>query len=228
MISIKQIDHDFADLPVLSDISFDIRENEILSVMGPSGCGKSTLLRIIAGLIKPKSGSISGGCDKVSFVFQDDRLLPWKSTRQNISLVGEREDAEKIDALIRDVGLQGFEDYRPAQLSGGMKKRCGVARAFYYESKLLLLDEPFSGLDYSLRQEMLDMLLRVWEKRKQSIVFITHEADEAIRIADRILLLSGRPSRIVEELQLPDRELRDERFRREIRAKLRSLISLSK
>lgn len=208
MISLKNISHKFNDLQVLSDISFNIEENEIVSIMGPSGCGKSTLLKIIAGLIKAEWGEVIGICSGISFVFQDDRLLPWKTTWQNISLVKDTEEVEKIKSLIQDVGLQGFENYKPFQLSGGMRKRCGVARAFYYDGDLLLMDEPFSGLDYYKRREMLQMLLNVWNKRKQSVVFITHEVDEALEIADRIIFFSERPSKIIREIHLPNREKR--------------------
>ena len=192
MISLKNISHKFNGLQVLSDISFNIGENEIISIMGPSGCGKSTLLKIIAGLIKAEQGEVIGIYNGISYVFQDDRLLPWKTTWQNISLVKDVEEVEKIKSLIYDVGLQGFENYRPFQLSGGMRKRCGVARAFYYDSNLMLLDEPFSGLDYYKRQEMMKMLLKVWNKRKRSVVFITHEVDEALEIADRVIFFSER------------------------------------
>lgn len=208
MILVKNISHKFNDLQVLSDISFNIEENEIVSIMGPSGCGKSTLLKIIAGLIKAERGEVIGICSGISFVFQDDRLLPWKTTWQNISLVKDTEEVEKIKSLIQDVGLQGFENYMPFQLSGGMRKRCGVARAFYYDGDLLLMDEPFSGLDYYKRREMLQMLLNVWNKRKQSVVFITHEVDEALEIADRIIFFSERPSKIIREIHLPNREKR--------------------
>lgn len=208
MISLKNISHKFNDLQVLSDISFNIEENEIVSIMGPSGCGKSTLLKIIAGLIKAERGEVIGICSGISFVFQDDRLLPWKTTWQNISLVKDTEEVEKIKSLIQDVGLQGFENYKSFQLSGGMRKRCGVARAFYYDGDLLLMDEPFSGLDYYKRREMLQMLLNVWNKRKQSVVFITHEVDEALEIADRIIFFSERPSKIIREIHLPNREKR--------------------
>lgn len=205
MISVRNINHHFQNLAVLSDISFEIEKEEILCIMGPSGCGKSTLLRILSGLITASDGKVEGVDGEISFVFQDDRLLPWMNTWQNISVVREKENKEKISSLIRDVGLQGFEKYRPSKLSGGMRKRCGIARAFYYEGKLLLMDEPFSGLDFYMRQEMLEMLLRVWDKRRQSVVFITHEVDEALKIADRILFLSNRPSKIIREYQLPSR-----------------------
>lgn len=215
MLSLKNITQEFNNLTVLSDISFNVSENEIVAIMGPSGCGKSTLLKIISGIIKPTYGSIIGLNDEIAFVFQDDRLLPWKTTWENISLVKDEKDFEKIASLVEDVGLKGFEKYKPEQLSGGMKKRCGIARAFYYESKLLLMDEPFSGLDYYMRQDMIRMLLSVWEKRKQSILFVTHEIDEALQVADKIIILSQRPAKILSELTLPpvsERNLQSEKI----------------
>ena len=209
MLIVKDISQNFGELSVLKNISFQVEDNEILAVLGPSGCGKSTLLNIIAGLQKPKTGFVEGADDAISFVFQDDRLLPWRTVWQNISLVNEQENKEEIKNLINYVGLKDFEQYKPSQLSGGMKKRCGIARAFYYKSELLLMDEPFQGLDYSLRQEMLNMLLRVWNAHKQAVLFITHEIDEALIVANRILVLSGRPSNITKQFILPPYEDRN-------------------
>lgn len=224
MVNIDKISLKFGTLPVLEQLSFEIKKEEIVALIGPSGCGKSTLLNVIAGLIPSDSGEVRKAGDAVSFIFQDDRLLPWCSIWKNISLVENKEDRQKIQKLIDDVGLTGFEHYRPAQLSGGMKKRCGIARAFYHQSTLLLMDEPFQGLDYCLRQEMLKLLLSVWESRKQSILFVTHEIEEALSVADRILVLSGRPAEIVQEITLPPRAERTDthpeliRARREIMA----------
>lgn len=226
MLNIKHIRCGFGELTVLQDISFQVRDDEIVALIGPSGCGKSTILNVIAGLQKAEDGQVSGNERATAFVFQDDRLLPWHSVWNNISLVRDTEDKGAIAALIRDVGLEGFEQYRPGQLSGGMKKRCGVARAFYYDSNLLLMDEPFQGLDYPLRQEMLRMLLRVWGSRRQGVLFVTHEIDEALTVAGRILVLSGRPSRVIREIQLPPygtRE-RDSGDLQHIRQEILSLI----
>jgi NitT/TauT family transport system ATP-binding protein len=209
MLCVKNISHSFGALSVLKNISFHVADDEIVSVIGPSGCGKSTLLNIIAKLQKPCTGFIEGANNATAFVFQDDRLLPWRTVWQNISLVNDKDDDERIKGLISDVGLEGFEHYKPKQLSGGMKKRCGIARAFYYKSDLLLMDEPFQGLDYSLRQEMLRMLLRVWNRHKQGILFITHDIEEAMTVSNRIIVLSNRPSRIIKEIVLPSYEERN-------------------
>lgn len=208
MLSVENVYQNFGELSVLDNISFKVADDEILAVIGPSGCGKSTLLNIISGLEEPESGIVSGVKDSIAFAFQDDRLLPWRTVWENISLVNDEEDKKAIETLIYHVGLEGFEGYKPANLSGGMKKRCSIARAFYYKSGMLLMDEPFQGLDYFLRQEMLEMLLRVWNSHKKPVLFITHEIDEALMIANRIIILSNRPASIIKEIKLPSYEER--------------------
>ncbi|WP_018306991.1 ABC transporter ATP-binding protein [Desulfitobacterium hafniense] len=209
MLQLHEISKSFGTLPVLNKVSFTVEDGEIVALIGPSGCGKSTLLNIIAGIQKPDEGALSGGSDAMAYVFQDDRLLPWRTVWDNIRLVRDKENRPVIQELIDTVGLRGFETYYPAQLSGGMKKRCGIARSFYYESHLLLMDEPFQGLDYCLRREMLHLLLKVWQKHKQGVLFITHEIDDALTIASRIIVLSPRPGEISKEFRLPGQEGRD-------------------
>ena len=227
MLIVENISHNFGVLPVLENISFEVADNEIVAVIGPSGCGKSTLLNIIAGLEKTHSGTISGVENGKAFVFQDDRLLPWRTVWQNISIVNDMENTVEIENLISDVGLEGFGDYKPEQRSGGMKKRCSIARAFYYKSEILLMDEPFQGLDYFSRQEMLKILLRVWNQHKQTVLFITHEIDEALMVANRIIILSSRPANIIKEIQLPSYEERNSRgcSMNKIRKEILSIIS---
>ncbi len=203
MLTVRDISKNFGSLRVLKHVSFDVRSDEIVAIIGPSGCGKTTLLNIISGLCAADQGFVAGADETIACVFQDDRLMPWRSVWDNISLVKDEEAADVIQALINDVGLTGFEKYYPEQLSGGMKKRCGIARAFYYHGELLLMDEPFQGLDYCLRREMLKMLLKVWKAHKQSVLFVTHEIDEALTIASRIIILSDRPGRITDEFVLP-------------------------
>lgn len=209
MLQINSVTKTFKDLLVIDKVSFQVQDGEIVSLIGPSGCGKSTLLNIVSQLEAPDSGSIGEGAGSIACIFQDDRLLPWRTVWENISLVREAQDAACIKRLIGEVGLSGFDRYYPRQLSGGMQKRCGIARAFYYQSKLLLMDEPFQGLDYCLRQEMLSMLLAVWRLHRQSILFVTHEIDDALRVSSRILVLSKRPGRIVREIVLPGPEGRN-------------------
>ena len=209
MLRIEKLNKSFGDLPVVRDFSLEIRDNEILALIGPSGCGKSTLLHMISGLRTPDSGTMDGSVKRLSYMFQSARLLPWRTVRDNIRLVREDADPEEIQRLIDAVGLHGFEDYYPGQLSGGMAKRCALARAFHYGSDLLLMDEPFQGLDYGLRMEMLDMLLSVWNEQKESVLFVTHEIDEALTVATRIAVLSGRPATVKEIITLPGKEGRD-------------------
>lgn len=227
MLQVRNISKNFGELKVLKNISLKVADNEIVAVLGPSGCGKSTLLNIIAGIEKSDVGFVAGADNAIAFVFQDDRLLPWKTVWDNVSIVNDEEDKDEIKDLIKDVGLEGFEKFKPGQLSGGMKKRCGIARAFYYKSEMLLMDEPFQGLDYCLRQEMLKMLINVWNSHKQGVLFITHEIDEALAVASRIVVLSGRPSKVIEEFTLPkleDRNLADKELV-SIRQKIISIIT---
>lgn len=204
MLIVKEVEKSFDDLLVLNNINFEVKDGEIVALIGPSGCGKSTLLNVISGLVQPDKGLVAGADNSFACVFQDDRLLPWCNVWENISLVNDKEDSYRIQELVEAVGLSGFERYYPSQLSGGMKKRCGIARAFYHSSEMLLMDEPFQGLDYCLRREMLDMLLKVWKLHKQSVLFITHEIEEALTVASKILVLSNRPSEIVKEFVLPN------------------------
>ena len=209
MLKIEHLCKSFGSLPVLDDLSLEVRDREILALIGPSGCGKSTLLHMISGLRQPDSGRLEGTGGRLSYMFQNARLLPWYSVWDNIRLVREQEDRDELKALIHAVGLNGFENYRPSQLSGGMAKRCALARAFYYGSDLLLMDEPFQGLDYGLRMEMLSMLLSIWGSQRQSVLFVTHEIDEALTVATRIAVLSPRPTRVREIITLPGSEGRD-------------------
>jgi len=228
VLRVRNVTKSFRSLPVLQDVSFEVKEDEIVAVIGPSGCGKSTLLNAISGLVSPDRGIVEADRECIAYVFQDNRLLPWETVYDNVRLVRNVENREEILGLIEAVGLKGFEGFYPSQLSGGMLKRCGIARAFYYPSRLLLMDEPFQGLDYCLRQEMLSTLLRVWETRRQGVLFITHEIDEALTVASRILVFSRRPARVIEEISLSGREGRhvDTEELSEMRARIISLITV--
>ena len=209
MLKISNLNKAFGELPVLSDLNLEIRPQEILALIGPSGCGKTTLLNIISGLDMPDSGTVECADRHISYMFQSARLLPWRTVYENIRLVREEAGKNEIMALIEAVGLKGFENYYPGQLSGGMAKRCALARAFHYGGRLLLMDEPFQGLDYGLRMEMLSMLLSIWCSGRQSVLFVTHEIDEALTVASRIAVLSYRPTTIKEVIELPGKEGRD-------------------
>lgn len=209
MLKLSNLNKSFGDLSVLHDLNLEIKPQEIVALIGPSGCGKTTLLNIISGLDAPDSGSVECADNHIGYMFQSARLLPWRTVYENIRLVRENVEKDEILSLIDAVGLKGFEDYYPGQLSGGMAKRCALARAFHYGGRLLLMDEPFQGLDYGLRMEMLSMLLDIWHSNRQSVLFVTHEIDEALTVASRIAVLSSRPATVREVIPLPGREGRD-------------------
>ena len=179
----------FEDLPVLSNLSLTLSRGEIVALIGPSGCGKTTLLNIISGLTAPDAGTVEGADGRLSYMFQSARLLPWRTVEENIRLVREDAPAEEVRSLITAVGLEGFERYYPGQLSGGMARRCALARAFHFGGEILLMDEPFQGLDYGIRMEMLSMLLSIWQRERPGVLFVTHEIDEALTVATRIAVL---------------------------------------
>ena len=186
----------FEDLPVLSNLSLTLSRGEIVALIGPSGCGKTTLLNIISGLTAPDAGTVEGADGRLSYMFQSARLLPWRT-------VGE------VRSLITAVGLEGFERYYPGQLSGGMARRCALARAFHFGGEIFLMDEPFQGLDYGIRMEMLSMLLSIWQRERPGVLFVTHEIDEALTVATRIAVLAPRPTAICQWFDLPGPEGRD-------------------
>lgn len=203
MLDIENLKKEYNGLPVIQDLSLHVGDHEIVAIVGPSGCGKSTLLNLIAGIVKGYEGKIANHASKTGYVFQEDRILPWLTVYDNIRIVGDGENRERIKNLIAQMKLTGFEHYYPGQLSGGMRQRCGIARAFYFGSELLLMDEPFKSLDYHLRMELLAALVELWEREQTSVIFVTHDIEEALMIADRILVLKSRPARIVREVRLP-------------------------
>ena len=192
---------------ILRNIDLVTGRGEFVAVLGASGCGKSTLLRLVAGLDAPTSGSIRIGdqqvtdCDpRCAVVFQEPRLLPWKTVEQNVAL-GARgvRDAERPASMLARVGLAGSEHAWPHQLSGGMAQRVALARAFVRKPSVLLLDEPFAALDAFTRLQMGDLLRETCKDRSRTVLLVTHDVDEALRLADRVVLLGGRPAGIVAE-----------------------------
>jgi len=197
--------------PVLAGIDLAVRRGETLVLLGPSGCGKTSLLRVVAGLVAPDRGSvrIDGRPPEPgrasAMVFQSYRLLPWKTVRENVAFalpqLGRAARAERVAQVLGRVGLAGFADSWPRELSGGMQQRVALARALAVEPRLLLMDEPFAALDAQSRELMQGELLRLADAPgRPTVLFVTHSVDEALVLADRILLLSPRPARIVEEL----------------------------
>jgi NitT/TauT family transport system ATP-binding protein len=198
------------DLPALGPLTLDIADGEFVAVLGPSGCGKSTLLKILSGLLPPSAGeALLGGSvvDKprkdVGIVFQQPTLLPWKTVRENVLMpvrvlgIYSVEAAARCDALLQMVGLTQFAQHYPHELSGGMQQRVAIARGLVHEPKLLLMDEPFAALDALTRDQMTLELQTIWERTRKSVIFITHSIPEAAFLADRIIVLSNRPGRIV-------------------------------
>ena len=228
MLSIKELKKEYDGLSVLDGINLEVGKKEIVALLGPSGCGKSTLLNLIAGLNKEYQGEIDNRAGKIGYVFQEDRLLPWLTVYENIRAAGEKEDKERIHELIRMMKLEGFASYYPAQLSGGMRQRCGIARALYFGSRLLLMDEPFRSLDYGLRMEMLEQVKEVGKTEHTSVLFVTHDIEEALIVADRILVFGKRPSTIMQEISLPKaqrlRRMEEESLIR-LKAELQRLIA---
>ncbi|WP_436310275.1 ABC transporter ATP-binding protein [Variovorax sp. LjRoot130] len=200
----------------LDAVSLDIRQNEFIALVGPSGCGKSTLLRIMAGLIKPSAGRVYVGGEALSeprertgIVFQAATLLPWADVLDNILFpirvtgrsVTEAQTAAAHD-LIKVAGLQGFEGRSPRELSGGMQQRVAICRALLNDPDLLLMDEPFGALDALTREEMTLELLRIWAARPKTVVFVTHSISEAVLLADRVVVMSARPGRIADVIDI--------------------------
>jgi NitT/TauT family transport system ATP-binding protein len=199
----------------LSDINLDIQQGEFVCIVGPSGCGKTTLLRILAGLetqtsgsflVTPDDGPNARGRPRPinSMVFQEQSILPWMTVRDNVAFglkaqgLGKRDRYAIANPFIRTVGLTGFEDALPHQLSGGMKQRVSLARAFANDPQILLMDEPFAALDEQTKLVLQAELLRIWEGTHKTVVYVTHSIDEAIVLADRLIIMSARPGRIKE------------------------------
>lgn len=210
-IIIKDLSMSFGKLRVLSDISFNIKENELVSIIGPSGCGKTTLLYIIQGLIKPTSGEIIT-TGKKGFVFQDHNLFPWKTIKENI-LIGSNK-VSNIDLILENIGLKSFSDFYPSQVSEGMKQRAGIGRCLAYDSNILLMDEPFCSLDYFSKIKVQEFLLKLWKERKLTILFVTHDIEEAIRLSNRIIVLSKLPTKVMKIIEVDKNK--SEAIRKEI------------
>ena len=198
-------------IEAVRDVSFSVRRGEFVALLGPSGSGKSTILNMIATLIKPSSGQIlidgrpvipGKATPDVGYVFQRDTLFPWRTVAGNIgyglqlSGVSAGEQKERIRACVAQAGLRGFEEAYPSTLSGGMRQRAALMRTLVVEPQVLLMDEPFGALDTHTKIDMHDVLLRIWEREQQTVLFVTHDLGEALTLADRIILLSARPGMI--------------------------------
>ena len=198
---------DGKETPVLENVNLEVGEGEFLCLLGPSGCGKSTMLNTMAGFLKPTSGvvtidgeAVRGPDPRRIFVFQERGVFPWLTVEGNIGFglfkLSKEEREQRIAYYIKLVGLQGFEKAYPQELSGGMKQRLEVARALAVNPDMLFLDEPFGALDSITRLIMRGELLRIWEKERKTIIFVTHDIEEAVQLADRVVVMSARPARI--------------------------------
>jgi NitT/TauT family transport system ATP-binding protein len=208
-VTVKDVSKAFDDLIAIQDLNFSINDDEFVSFIGPSGCGKTTILRLIAGLEEPTSGEIfeddklveGPGPDR-GVVFQEFALFPWRTVIKNIEfgleIKGISKDKRREIALeyIDLVNLEGFEDAYPKELSGGMKQRVGIARALANDPDVLLMDEPFGSLDAQTRNIMQKELLRIWQKKSKTVIFVTHSVDEALYLSDRVIVLTTRPATV--------------------------------
>lgn len=195
----------FGPVEVFRDLSIEIGRGEFVAVVGPSGCGKTTLLNLFSGFLKPSSGNVA--CSgRVRTVYQHDSLFPWQTAAQNIAMglreLSETESRRELSDMLRLIGLEQFADHYPHQLSGGMRQRVELARALAGSTDILLLDEPFSSLDYLTRLRLRRELARMLEELPRTVVLVTHDIEEAAQLADRILVLSDRPARISRELRI--------------------------
>jgi len=203
-------------LEALERVSLQVGTGEFLCIVGPSGCGKSTLLRVLGGLVRPTSGEVHLGGElltaprrQIGFVFQKANLMPWRTVLRNVTLPLEvkglkaEEAGQQARELLQLVGLEGFENAYPHELSGGMEQRVAIARALIHDPAILLLDEPFGSLDALTRENMNLELLRIWQAKRKTVVMVTHSIQEALFLADRILVMSSRPGRIEATVAVP-------------------------
>ena len=214
-LHIEKVSHRYGPIEALADVSLDIEDGETIALIGPSGCGKSTLLGIVGGLLQPTAGRVtfsgalpSDSLNPFTYIFQDFALLPWRNVAGNVGLALEHralaagERRERIAAALTLTGLGEFATAFPKQLSGGMRQRVGIARALVVRPAVLLLDEPLSALDAQTRELLMEDLLKIWAREKSTRVYVTHNLEEAARLADRVVVLSRRPGRIRDVLRI--------------------------
>ena len=221
-ITIENLHQAYGALTVINDFNLSVADGEFVAIVGPSGCGKSTLLRMISGLAKPSSGRIAIDDAEVAepnpkhnLVFQEHALYPWRTVFDNVALgleIQKRDAAAsrgRVEPLLKLVGLEKFAGYYPHQLSGGMRQRAALVRVLAVDPDVLLLDEPFGALDAMTRLILQDELLRVWEHSGKTVVLVTHDVEEALFLADRVIVMSALPGRIHEVINVPGRQPRD-------------------
>lgn len=222
-LEINDLHKKFGNLTLFSDFSIEFQEGTITCILGPSGCGKTTLLNIIGDIVKPDGGILTGFRNKtISYIFQDPRLLPWKTVEENIDFVLTREmpadQRQRITGqLIRLMELEDFAGFYPSKLSGGMRQRVSIARAFAYPSEIILMDEPLKGLDIKLKLNLIRIFSRMWQTDKRTVIFVTHDVDEALLLGNDIIVLSRPPAQLIlkQQIDIPSekRSLESDYFR---------------
>lgn len=200
---LKDIRKSYDGNVIFDNFNIEFSEGNICCILGASGCGKTSLLNIIGGILKPDYGNIEGIENKsVSYIFQEPRLLPWKTVRDNIDFVLSREinpseRKNKLDELLKLVDMESFADYYPSQLSGGMSQRVSLARAFALPSQIILMDEPLSGLDVSLKRNILNRFVDIWKNDRRTVIYVTHDIDEALMLGNEIFVIGDKPVKVL-------------------------------
>lgn len=225
VLKVERLTKRFGDLLVLDNWNIKLEKGERVVLLGPSGCGKTTFFRIVADLDKHYDGNVEIFVNKIGYVFQEPRLLPWRTINNNLKII--RDNETKIKEIISMMGLEGFENLLPSSLSGGMKQRVNIARALLVEPEILIMDEPFTSLDLNIKLSIIEDINKLWERNRYSLLMVTHDIKEALLLADRILIVSQRPSHILNEflIDLPkeNRNLIDSNFL-SLEAKIMSFI----
>lgn len=206
MVDINIISKEFNDIKILEDINLKIQNAEFLSIIGPSGCGKTTILNLISKLDLDFHGNIESSFSNISFIFQDDRLVPWLTVKENLLLVSKNKDLEKIIELLKIVNLEKYLEYYPNKLSGGMKRRISIIRAFINNPDLILMDEPFVSLDYPTAIDLKKEFLQLCKKFNPTVILVTHDISEAIHLSNRIVFFKKEPAKIIYEFKNPNNQ----------------------
>jgi NitT/TauT family transport system ATP-binding protein len=214
LLTIEKLGKAYGDVEAVQDVSLEVDDGEFVSIVGPSGCGKSTLMEIVGGLIEPSAGEVriegrpvEGTDPSVGIVFQQESAFPWRTVRENVGfgleMTGVQDRGQRVAEMIELVGLAGFEDRYPSELSGGMRQRVAIARTLVMEPRIILMDEPFGALDEQTRLILGEELLRIRSATNATILFITHSFDEALLLSDRIVVMTARPGRVKKIVENP-------------------------
>jgi NitT/TauT family transport system ATP-binding protein len=214
VLKVDRLTKRFGDLLVIDNWSLELQEGEKIVLLGPSGCGKTTFFRIVSGLERQSEGKVETFVDKIGYVFQEPRLLPWRTVYDNLKII--LDDEKKIKQIISMISLEGFENLLPSKLSGGMKQRVNIARSLLVEPQILLMDEPFTSLDLNIKLSIIKDIKKMWKKSYFSILMVTHDIKEALMLGNKIVILSQRPSRILKVFNInlteEEKNIYDKRF----------------